>query len=111
MDRIATIQGESQINRMYENSRRKLIAFGVVVFSLLFLMTVAHAILTHRAAAATAKHSFTLKESIPVAAQLAANPGKTPRTHMTNAMLLEQHQADVKRIAELEAEVARLKSK
>jgi hypothetical protein len=50
--------------------------------------------------------TFTLNDSEPLAAQLAAHPGKSPRTHRTGAEWQAMHEADLRRIAELESRIA-----
>jgi hypothetical protein len=50
--------------------------------------------------------TFTLNDSESVAAQLAAHPGKSPRTHRTGAEWQSLHEADARRIAELETRLA-----
>lgn len=54
--------------------------------------------------------TFIINESLPVDPQVAANPGKTPRTYRTNIQWLKQHQQDAAHIAALELEVTSLKA-
>lgn len=91
---------------------------SAIIFSILFAVGMIWLDLrmqsrAHQYPAAIDAHhrsTFVVNESLPVDPQVAANPGKTPRTYRTNIQWLKQHQQDAAHIASLELEVTSLKA-